>query len=141
MPKALESPVSQISSATPVAVEVTNTVNVETPGPMLFLQTTIFVSDPGSMAPQTLIVNQKPVTGTWRLRRFEVMSRANGSFKLSVNGILIRQILTGASAPSLSFPIEPWVEVSNAGRVDVEYEQGDGPSLDIDARVYYTEHP
>lgn len=135
MPKALESPVMQIAATAPISVAVTNTVDVELPGPGLLLEAAI-PSTPGT--PQILISTAVPIGETWRIRRVEVISPADALFELEVAGETIKVGRTGPATPTVSLAVEPWEEVVENDTIELSYEQTFGPIVGITARIHYT---
>jgi hypothetical protein len=133
--KALESPVMQVSSATPLVVTIPDPVNIEFPGPALFW------SFAGNSTPNILqtLINQTIGDALIRkLRRVEVISRAYAEFYVEVNGTSIKYGKTSPTESTVSLPFEPWKDILNTQNVKVKYLQTDGPVVPIEARLYYT---
>jgi len=131
MVKALESPVMQVSAT------LDNPVSVEFPGPLVLLEGS-GVTTPGS--PQDLVDSIGPISGSWRLRRVEVVCRADTAFELLVDGAVVKKGYTSQAESTVSLTVEPWAKAAVGDGVKVTLKQTAGPVVDVTARVYYTEH-
>lgn len=115
-------------------------VNIEFPGPLLALASADdLVTTPGT--PQNVISGQQPLVGSWRLRRIEVVCRANTAFALVVDGEVVKRGYTSQAEATVSLPVEPWVKVAVGQEVGVSLSQSSGgPAVDVNVRVFYTSH-
>lgn len=136
MTKALESPVIEIATSTPITVTIPDPVNVEFPGPALFLEATAD-STPGT--PQDFITQVVPINKLWKLRRVEVVSRAYAEFKVTLDGDIIKEGKTSPNETTVSLPFDPWVSAVNPSEIKVVYDQTSGPAVPVTTRLYYTE--
>lgn len=136
MSKALESPVMQVSSASPLVVTIPDPVNIEFPGPGLFYEFS-GASTPGT--PQTLISQVIPPGVLIKLRRVEVVSRAYSEFTVLAGVAVIKEGKTSPDETTVSLPFDPWHPSVNPEVIQVKYSQIDGPAIPIRARLYYTQ--
>lgn len=138
MPKAIESPSTPIYAASPLDVNITNTVTTDTVGHMKFIEGTALITP---NVDEYLIVGANPLSGSWRIRRVEFTSRSYAAFEFYHNATIIKNGLTSPIESNGSMPVEPWVEVLPADNLTVIYKQTDGIGVNVSARIYYTEHP
>jgi hypothetical protein len=131
--KVYESPVSIISVA-----PGSPPLSIEFPGPMIFLESAPTPTTPG--VPQDLIDNVGPASGSWRLRRVEVVCRGYTAFELQVGGAVVKRGYTSQAESTISLPVEPWVGVAVGQGVKLVLAAAGGPAVDVSSRVYYTEH-
>lgn len=134
--KALESPVVQVASASPLVVTIPDPVKIEFPGPGLILSGTA-TSTPG--VPQTLIMAIPTAGKTWKLRRVEMISRAYGAFYVTINAVKIKEGKTSPTETTVSLPVEPWKPATSVDTIELVYSQDTSPALPVIARIYYTE--
>lgn len=132
MPKAIESPVTQISMS-----ESGNPLVVEPVGPALRLDGGELATTPGTV--QDLLVFTVPASTTWRLRNLEVISRAYGFFDLLIGGVSVKDGKTGPAQPTVIMPISPYLEATAGQEVKVTFKQESGPIVPVEARIYYTD--
>lgn len=130
--KALESPVQVVTVSPSTAA-----MPIEYPGPQKVLPGT-FTSTPGT--PQTAIAASTPSSGSWRVRKFEITSRAYAVWSLKKGATVIKTGVTSPAQSFISVPLEPWVEITTDDDVSVSYDQAEGPAVTVYARVIYTEH-
>lgn len=131
MPKALESPVMQMTQA-PGSVFITDPV-----GPEKRIGSGEIETTPGT--PQDLFTATVPTGETWKLRSLEVISRAYGEFDLLVGGVSVKDGKTGAAVPTVAMAMSPYIEVPEGVEIKVTFSQASGPVVPVEARIYYTD--
>lgn len=139
MGKIIDLPAVLVTFPGSMPVTITNTVNVETPGPSLFKEG---LANSTPNVPQTLIsvpINTVPVGKTWRIRRIEVISRAYSVSTAYKNAAIIKKVYNSPVESTVSLSVEPWEVIAPGDTLSLVYDQTDGPIVPITARIYYTE--
>lgn len=133
MTKALESPVMQIATTSPITVTIPDPVNVEFPGPAVYYEgsETSVANTPVNVIDETSASNQ-------RLRRVEFVAATYGTFEVLIDSVVIKTGKTNPALPIVSLPFEPWVSVNSGQNIKLVFTQSDGPAVAVTGKIYYT---
>jgi len=137
MTKAKESPVQPFSVTSPIPVSIAEPLITDSYGPAEILES-FDLSTPG--IPQALISATPPSGYFWKLRRVIVVSRAYAAFEMRKNGNIIETGKTGPAEPTVNIKIDPWIQLNFGDILNLDYDQPNGPPLDVTARIFYTSH-
>ena len=95
------------------------------------------VSSP--LADTMISTSTVPVSKAWRLRLLQAQCRAFGYFKIIVNSVTVAKSNSGPASENQEFMWSPFF-VANAGEnVEIWYNQGAGPIVDLSCFLFVTE--
>lgn len=96
----------------------------------------------GSTTPSgsvTLISQFVPVGKKWRIRRFEGQCRGYGYFSIFINSDKISKSFSSPANENPFFEWSPYRVADSLDLVEVVYNQGNGPVLDLTGFLFITE--